>query len=120
MTVQVCPYFLNSSVDLSIPGRSGAVPFLMQAGLLDTAACDGPVQFHRVVNKYFTVDCENKTRGLEAAEQKDTGDTGDTADTGETGDTYCCVYCNLIFKSHYCYQKHKRYICSFCSKVVQF
>ena len=86
----------------------------MQAGLLDTAACDGPVQFHRVVNKYFTVDnSENKTGGLEATGQKDT-DTGDTADTGgDTGDTYCCVYCNLIFKSHYCYQKHKRYIRGF-------
>ena len=114
MTVQVCyvlwPYFLNSSVDLWIPGRSGAVPFLMmQAGLLDTAACDGPVKFHRVANKYFTVDhSETKSGGLEADGQR-AGDTaGDTADTGESGDTYCCVYCNLVFKSQYCYQKHKR------------
>ena len=25
-----------------------------------------------------------------------------------TGESYECPYCNHIFKSHYCYQKHKR------------
>ena len=29
-------------------------------------------------------------------------------ETNETGKTYSCVYCNHVFKSHYCHQKHKR------------
>ena len=29
-------------------------------------------------------------------------------DERNSGATYKCVFCNHIFKSHYCYQKHKR------------
>ena len=72
------------------------VPLLMQAGLLDTAACDGPVKFHRVANKYFTVSEDVRTD-----REKEEGDTGET---------YSCVYCNHVFKSYYCYQKHKRFL----------
>ena len=55
----------------------------MQPGLLDTAACDGPVKFHRVVNKYFTVSEDMATEGVqdtETAGQKE-------AEESEEGDT---------------------------------
>ena len=29
-------------------------------------------------------------------------------ETNKTGETYSFVYCNQVFKSHYCHQKHKR------------
>lgn len=68
---------------------------LQPPGLLDTAACDGPVKFHRVVNEYFAV-------------EEDVKADPEQEETAETGETYTCVYCNHVFKSHYCYQKHKR------------
>ena len=35
---------------------------------------------------------------------KDESNSGDD----NSGATYKCLFCNHIFKSHYCYQKHKR------------
>ena len=69
--------------------------------LLDTASCDGPVKFHRIINKFFSVDFPKQAKREEEAEVKED-------ETDETGETYSCIYCNHVFKSHYCYQKHKR------------
>ena len=58
------------------------------SNLLDTASCDGPIKFHRIINKFFSVD--------------------EVDETSKTGETYSCVYCNHVFKSNYCHQKRKR------------
>ena len=76
------------------------------SNLLDTASCDGPVKFHRIINKFFSLDLPKQQQVKKEEEVEVKEDEVD--ETNDTGETYSCVYCNHVFKSHYCYQKHKR------------
>ncbi|XP_054281482.1 hypermethylated in cancer 1 protein [Macrosteles quadrilineatus] len=57
--------------------------------IVDVACCDGPVRFHRVLNRNYP------------------GPEG-SADNDKEGRVYTCRFCDHTFKSHYCYQKHAR------------
>ena len=75
------------------------------SNLLDTASCVGPVKFHRIINKFFSVDLpKQQVKKKEEVEVND----DEVDETSKTGKTYSCVYCNHVFKSHYCHQKRKR------------
>ncbi|KAF5281361.1 hypothetical protein FQR65_LT14759 [Abscondita terminalis] len=85
--------------------------------IVDIACCDGPVRFHRVLNKnygtknaadaapcpYVEVDRNvilNKVMNENIRDKQQS--------QNENQDLFTCVYCNHTFKSQYCYQKHAR------------
>ena len=75
------------------------------SNLLDTASCVGPVKFHRIINKFFSVDLpKQQVKKKEEVEVND----DEVDETSKTGETYSCVYYNHVFKSNYCHQKRKR------------
>lgn len=85
--------------------------------IIDIACCDGPVRFHRVVNKcYGLTDVEtdykvidsneamNKIMNVNIRDKK----LQSSSDENSQNESFTCVYCNHTFKSQYCYQKHAR------------
>ena len=94
---------------------------------LDIASCDGPVRFHRILNPILmetddesttnedtdpTVDVVSDVTDNESQTGGGCGSSNNqfipSKNDANSGATYKCVFCNHIFKSHYCYQKHKR------------
>lgn len=86
--------------------------------IVDIACCDGPVRFHRVVNKnYGLQDTENyeqhpysdfsRSSALNKAMNENIMEKLNSSEEQST-EVFTCVYCNHTFKSQYCYQKHAR------------
>lgn len=94
--------------------------------IIDIACCDGPVRFHRVINKNYGYPHHNSpnehtrnsrpeiTRTINKAMNENmmmrdriTEDENNQQSTNN-GDMFTCFYCNHTFKSQYCYQKHAR------------
>ncbi|XP_075218341.1 uncharacterized protein LOC142323072 [Lycorma delicatula] len=91
--------------------------------IVDIACCDGPVRFHRVLNRNYGVvlrkEAPKKNRAATETENGSvpTGAADDKSDEPEVesgsvsrdaGPVFTCRFCNHTFKSHYCYQKHAR------------
>ncbi|XP_044763321.1 uncharacterized protein LOC123320181 [Coccinella septempunctata] len=90
--------------------------------IIDVACCDGPVRFHRVVNKNYglTEGAENRPEAQQDVNPNDAMNkamaenirdkpsaAGDENAAGGN-ELFTCLYCNHTFKSQYCYQKHAR------------
>lgn len=84
--------------------------------IIDIACCDGPVRFHRVVNKNYghqpvqeayQGEEVNRNAVLNKVMNENIRDKlGD--ENGNQNEVFTCLYCNHTFKSQYCYQKHAR------------
>ncbi len=78
---------------------------------LDVAACDGPVTFRRIPNPCLR---SASRAGSDSSHNSSGGGTNEPATqkkggkSKSSGKCYKCLFCNHAFKSHYCYQKHKR------------
>ncbi|KAJ8956364.1 hypothetical protein NQ318_015102 [Aromia moschata] len=85
--------------------------------IIDIACCDGPVRFHRVVNKNYGLqqtaaeayqrDDANRNAALNKVMNENIRDKLGDENDGR-GEVFTCLYCNHTFKSQYCYQKHAR------------
>ena len=80
---------------------------------LETAACDGPVRFQRILNPILSDKVETEEDESVDVVSDDAGSNPEpfknfVPKNEKDGATYKCLFCNHIFKSHYCYQKHKR------------
>ncbi|CAG9854346.1 unnamed protein product [Phyllotreta striolata] len=85
--------------------------------VIDIACCDGPVKFHRVINKNYGVvptpevyqrQQVDQNEALNKVMNENIRDKLDEESENQTNEVFTCVYCNHTFKSQYCYQKHAR------------
>ncbi|XP_057663690.1 telomere zinc finger-associated protein [Diorhabda carinulata] len=85
--------------------------------IIDIACCDGPVKFHRVINKNYGMiptgdNYEraevNQNEVLNKVMNENIRDSLDEEAENQNNEVFTCVYCNHTFKSQYCYQKHAR------------
>lgn len=84
--------------------------------IIDIACCDGPVRFHRVINKcYGLTEVEtseyklvDSNEAMNKAMNVNIRDKKLTDENSQNNESFTCVYCNHTFKSQYCYQKHAR------------
>lgn len=90
--------------------------------IIDVACCDGPVRFHRVLNKNYgltnieneyQIEKVNRTEVMnkvmnESIRDKRLSDENVGENSNNVNEVFTCLYCNHTFKSQYCYQKHAR------------
>lgn len=84
--------------------------------IIDIACCDGPVKFHRVINKNYgrqpSPDSPreeiNRNAVLNKVMNENIRDKLGDENENQSNEVYTCLYCNHTFKSQYCYQKHAR------------
>ncbi|CAG9770216.1 unnamed protein product [Ceutorhynchus assimilis] len=91
--------------------------------IIDVACCDGPVRFHRVINKnYGLQDMENfdgtstdqfatdfnRSNAMNKVMNENIMEKLNSNENNQSEEVFTCVYCNHTFKSQYCYQKHAR------------
>jgi hypothetical protein len=87
--------------------------------IIDIACCDGPVRFHRVVNKnygqqqhsenVYEMQEVNKNAAMnKVMNESIRGQQMSDENQGGNSEMFTCLYCNHTFKSQYCYQKHAR------------
>ncbi|KAJ8953633.1 hypothetical protein NQ314_007238 [Rhamnusium bicolor] len=85
--------------------------------IIDIACCDGPVRFHRVINKNYglqpTSDSYhreevNRNAVLNKVMNENIRDKLGDENDNQSNEVFTCLYCNHTFKSQYCYQKHAR------------
>lgn len=87
--------------------------------IVDIACCDGPVRFHRVVNKNYGLPASdqpfeiqkevNRNAVLNKVMNENIHSKLDDAENSEQStEIFTCLYCNHTFKSQYCFQKHAR------------
>lgn len=84
--------------------------------IIDIACCDGPVKFHRVINKNYGLQPvadptpkEEVNRNAALNKVMNENIRGKLCDENEHhNEVFTCLYCNHTFKSQYCYQKHAR------------
>ncbi|XP_050299374.1 telomere zinc finger-associated protein isoform X2 [Anthonomus grandis grandis] len=91
--------------------------------IVDVACCDGPVRFHRVINKNYGIqDTENfdtssanfrvsefnRSSAMNKVMNENIMEKLNGNEDLAFNEVFTCVYCNHTFKSQYCYQKHAR------------
>ncbi|KAG5892509.1 hypothetical protein JTB14_034507 [Gonioctena quinquepunctata] len=85
--------------------------------IIDIACCDGPVKFHRVINKNYgtlpsTESCQreevNRNAALNKVMNENIREQLVDENENQNNELFTCLYCNHTFKSQYCYQKHAR------------
>lgn len=92
--------------------------------IIDIACCDGPVRFHRVINKnygtspqqgagqsenvYDQIQEVNRNAVMNKVMTENIRDQQMSDENQGNNEMFTCLYCNHTFKSQYCYQKHAR------------
>lgn len=88
-----------------------------ERAIVDIACCDGPVRFHRVINKNYGLQVSendytfqevNRNEAMNKAMSENIRDKQRSDENQSSSDLFTCLYCNHTFKSQYCYQKHAR------------
>lgn len=76
--------------------------------IIDIACCDGPVRFHRVINKFYEQQLQQQPSENSYEMQEENQIIADENQESNSAEMFTCLYCNHTFKSQYCYQKHAR------------